>query len=126
MLKIARQRQIYDDLICSDLVEFLQKRTKSFDLAVAADVFIYIGDLSRVFHGVRGALRDEGVFGFSVEASEQQDFVLRETCRYAHSVAYIRKLAENHKFALETIESKVIRQQDGSDVVGYLTILRCT
>ena len=126
MLNIARQRQLYDDLICSDIVEFLQKRTKSFDLAVAADVFIYIGDLSRVFHGVRCALRDEGFFGFSVEASEEQDFVLRDTCRYAHSVAYIRKLTKNNKFAMETIESKVIRQQDGSDVVGYLAILRCT
>jgi predicted TPR repeat methyltransferase len=124
MLKIARQRQIYDSLICSELVEFLQGQTKSFDLAVATDVFVYIGDLSSVFHGVRGVLRDGGVFGFSAEASEEQDFVLRATCRYAHSDAYLRKLAEDHGFVLEAIESKVIRQQDGSDVAGYMAILR--
>jgi predicted TPR repeat methyltransferase len=124
MLNIARRRRIYGNLICSELVEFLQKQTRSFDLAVAADVFIYIGDLSSVFHGVRGALRDEGAFGFTIETSEEQEFVLRDTCRYAHSVAYIRKLAEDHGFALETIESKIIRQQDGMDVVGYLAMLR--
>ena len=124
MLKIARQRQIYDDLICGELVEFLGTRPKSFDMAIATDVFIYIGDLSRVFHGVRGALRDGGLFGFSVEASEEKDFVLRSTCRYAHSVTYLRKLAESHQFYVEAIESMVIRQQDGSDVVGYLAVLR--
>ena len=124
MLNIARQRQIYSNLVHSELVEFLQKRTKSFDLAVATDVFLYIGDLSNVFHGVHGALRDGGFFGFSVEADEGQDFVLRDTCRYAHSAIYLRRLTEDHGFALETIESKVIRQQDGGDVVGYLAMLR--
>jgi predicted TPR repeat methyltransferase len=126
MLKITRQRQIYDSLICGELVEFLQGQTKSFDLAVAADVFVYIGDLSKVFHGVRGALRAGGVFGFSVEAGEEQDFVLTATCRYAHSIAYLRKLAGEYGFAVDTIESGVIREQAGSDVVGYLAILRCS
>jgi predicted TPR repeat methyltransferase len=124
MLKVARQRQIYHDLICGELVEFLQGQTKSFDLAVATDVFIYIGDLSKVFHAVRGALRDGGFFGFSTEAGEDLDFVLRDTCRYAHSFAYLRRLAEEHGFALEIIESRVIRQQDGADVVGHLAMLR--
>ena len=72
MLKIARRRQIYDDLICAELVEFLGKRPKSFDMAVATDVLIYIGDLSSAFHGVRGALRDGGLFGFSVEAVKKR------------------------------------------------------
>jgi predicted TPR repeat methyltransferase len=124
MLKIAKQRQIYDDLVCGDLIEFLQTGAKTFDLAVAADVFIYIGDLSRVFHGVRGALREGGLFGFSVEVSEDQDFVLRATRRYAHSRAYLRRLAEEHGFVFETLESQIIRQQDGTDVVGDLAILR--
>jgi predicted TPR repeat methyltransferase len=124
MLKIARQRQTYDDLVCSDLIEFLHRHSKIFDLAVAADVFIYVGDLSRVFQGVRGALREGGFFGFSVEACDDQDFVLRATRRYAHSRTYLRKLAEEHGFVFETLESQVIRQQDGIDVVGDIAILR--
>jgi predicted TPR repeat methyltransferase len=124
MLKIARQHQLYDDLICSELIEFLHTLTKTFDLAVAADVLIYIGDLSGVFHGVRGVLREGGLFAFSVEACEGQDFVLKATRRYAHSRTYLRKLAEDHGFVFETLESQVIRQQDGIDVVGDLAILR--
>jgi predicted TPR repeat methyltransferase len=124
MIEVARQRQIYDYLVCRELIEFMQTQTKKFDLAVAADVFVYIGDLSRVFHEVRGALRDGGLFGFSVEASEGQDFVLRSTLRYAHSAAYLRKLSQHHGFILETIESKVLRQEDGNDVVGHIAMLR--
>jgi predicted TPR repeat methyltransferase len=52
--------------------------------------------------------------------------VLRATRRYAHSRAYLRKLAEDHGFVFETLESQVIRQQDGIDVVGDLAILRCS
>jgi predicted TPR repeat methyltransferase len=124
MLKVARQRQIYDNLVCSELIEYLQMQTKKFDLAVAADVFAYIGDLSRVFHEVRGALRDGGLFGFSVEASKGQDFALRPNLRYAHSAAYLRKLSHDHGLVLETIESKVLRQEDGDDVAGHIAILR--
>jgi predicted TPR repeat methyltransferase len=124
MLEVARQRQIYGELICRELIEFMTTQTKAFDLAVAADVLVYIGDLSRVFQHVRGALRKGGVFGFSVEASEEQDFVLRSTLRYAHSAAYLRRLSHDHGFVLETIEPKVLRQEDGNDVVGQIAILR--
>jgi predicted TPR repeat methyltransferase len=124
MLELARQRRIYDNLICGELVEFLQTQTEELDLAVAADVFAYIGDLSRVFDEVRGALKDGGLFGFSVEAGEGRDFVLRPNLRYAHSAAYVRKLSQEHGFIIETIESKVLRREDGNDVPGHIAILR--
>jgi predicted TPR repeat methyltransferase len=125
MLELARKRQIYDNLICGELVEFLKGQAKRFDLVVATDVFIYIGDLSQVFQGVRGALRERGLFCFSVEASEEQDFVLTAACRYAHSIAYLQTLAEVHGFVLDMIDSGVLREQAGSDVGGYFVMLRC-
>jgi predicted TPR repeat methyltransferase len=123
MLEVARRRQIYDHLACSELIEFLRTQTGDFDLAVAADVFIYIGELSGVFQGVRAALRAGGSFAFSVEVSEEQDFVLRPTRRYAHSRAYLRGLAADHGFVLQSIEPHVIRQENGIDVVGDLAVL---
>jgi SAM-dependent methyltransferase len=48
MLKKGEQRQLYDHLICGDIAEFLDTQSDAFDLAVAADVFVYIGDLMRV------------------------------------------------------------------------------
>jgi predicted TPR repeat methyltransferase len=124
MLEVARQRQIYDHLVCGELVEFLQAQARAHDLAVAADVFVYIGDLAPVFHEVRRALSDGGLFGFSVEAGEERDFALRSTLRYAHSAAYLRRLAGDHGFVLETIDTTVIRQDGGDDVVGHIAMLR--
>ena len=124
MIKLARRRQIYHDLVCGELIEFLQGRSGELDLAVAADVLVYFGDLAPVFREVRRSLRDGGLFAFSVEAGEQGDFVLRSTLRYAHSAAYLRQLSQDHGFAVETIDTKVLRQEDGNDVVGHLAVLR--
>ncbi len=124
MLEAARQRGIYDELVCGELGEFLRTQARQFDVAVAADVFVYLGDLSGVFAAVRSRLRAGGHFGFSVEASEGEDVVLRSTLRYAHSAAYLRELARQHGFVVEAIESEVLRQEDGSDVLGHLATLR--
>jgi predicted TPR repeat methyltransferase len=124
MLKIAQRRQVYDSLICGELVDFLHTRSEEFDVAVAADVFVYIGDLSEVFQAVRCRLRPGGFFCFSVEAGEEADFVLGTNLRYAHSAAYLRKLAEDHGFMLEAIESCVIRHDKGTEVLGHLAVLR--
>ena len=118
MLEIARQRRIYDSLTCSELVEFLGMQTGKFDLAIAADVFAYIGDLTDVFEKVRVVLRDDGIFGFSVEACEGRDFVLGPTLRYAHSAPYLRRLSQQHGFVVKTLESKALRREDGNDVAG--------
>jgi predicted TPR repeat methyltransferase len=126
MLKVAHDRRIYDSLVCADLIEYLELQSKNFDVAMAADVFVYIGDLSKVFSRVRGALKDSGFFAFSVETTNQQDFVLRSTLKYAHSGSYLRKLANEHSFSLESMESRVIRQDGGIDVVGDLAVLRCS
>ena len=91
MLKKARQREIYDDLFCCDLTQFLETQDKIFDVVVAADVFVYLGDLSLVFPAVRRSLSNGGLFCFSVEATAEGDFTLRNTMRYAHSIGYLQK-----------------------------------
>jgi predicted TPR repeat methyltransferase len=126
MLDIARRRQIYDNLACGELVEFLRTLDKKFDLVVAADVFVYFGDLSGVFREARAALRGGGLFGFSIEASEEHEFVLRSNLRFAHSRAHIRRLAQDHGFVLQAMEPSVLRQEGEHDAAGYLAVLRCS
>lgn len=125
MLEKARQRGIYDHLVGGELVAFLDSQQATCDVVVAADVFIYIGDLAPVFEGVRRALRKNGLFCFSLEASADADVVYRETFHYAHSAAYIRRLAQANGFAVEELEPIVIRQDGASPVDGTLAVLRC-
>ena len=125
MLARARQRGLYDHLVCGDIDQFLKAQERTFDLVVAADVFIYIGDLSSVFRGVRAVLRDHGLFCFSVEATDEGDYVLRSTLRYAQSSDYLRRLAEQNAFVVEAMESKPIRHEYGRDIEGCYVIMRC-
>lgn len=124
MLEKAQARGVYDKLVRAEIVQFLDIQTESFDVVVSADVFIYIGDLVPVFAKVRRALRDNGLFCFSIEASPDKDYVLRESFRFAHSVAYIERLARQNRFAIEAFEPVVVRQDGDSPIDGYLAVLR--
>jgi predicted TPR repeat methyltransferase len=124
MLEKARRRGVYETLIADDLVKYVSGQRQAYDLVVAADVFIYIGDLSAVFMAVRTALKDGGLFGFSVEEAETDNFVLKQTLRYGHSVGYLRALAEQNGFVVQLFEPTVIRQDFGTNIGGYLTLMR--
>jgi predicted TPR repeat methyltransferase/regulator of sirC expression with transglutaminase-like and TPR domain len=124
MLEQARRRNIYDRLVRADLIEFLRAEAMRFDLVVAGDVFIYVGDLAEAFRGVRGALTAGGHFGFSVETSDAGDFFLGSALRYAHSTRYLRRLADANGFALVDIERAIIRQEEGVDVDGDVVLMR--
>lgn len=124
MLEMARRRGIYDQLVCSDLTTFLEPQTASFDLVIATDVFIYVGALEAVFAATRTAVRPGSLFAFSFESSDSEDLVLRPTRRYAHSVAYIERLASSHGFEIVSLTPSVIREEGGKNQNGFLAVLR--
>lgn len=124
MLQRAAHRRVYDHLVQSELTEFLNTKKDSFDLAVAADVFVYVGDLTGVFARLREALRTGGWFSFSVEANDGEAFALTLSGRYRHSATYCKKLAADHGFAIADIEPRAIRQENGADVNGYLFLMQ--
>jgi predicted TPR repeat methyltransferase len=124
MLEAARRRGLYDRLVESDIVAFLEGETNRYDLIVSTDVFIYIGDLVKVFAGVRRTLRSDGLFCFSVEAADDGDFVLRPTLRYAHSIAYLTRLAEQNGLVVVTIEPHAVRREAQTSIAGYNIVMR--
>src|SRR5882724_6741848 len=68
MLSKAAARAVYDQLNCSELTQWLAECGQHFDLAVAADVLCYFGDLSVAFANVRDVLAPGGCFACSLEA----------------------------------------------------------
>lgn len=123
MLEQAANRHLYDRLACADLIDFLEQTDAAFDLIVAADVFVYIGDLTPVFRGVHRVLRDGGVFSFSVERHDGADFHLQRSTRYAHSMAYLQRLADAHGFHIREAVSCVTRQDNGQDIPAFALVL---
>lgn len=111
MLAQARERGIYRELIQADLLDFLRNASARADLVLAADVFIYVGALEEVFGTVRRLLEPGGCFAFTVErAADGDDFRLQSSLRYAHSEAYLRRLAETHGFTVTAMCQGPLRQ----------------
>ena len=124
MLAKARERGGYDELVCAELAAYLAGQPQRFDLGVAADVFVYIGDLSEVFAGMRQVLRPAACSAFRSRPAARADFILQPTHRFAHSLGYMRRLAAEHGFAIESVESRMIRKNRDADVPGYLVVMR--
>lgn len=125
MLEKARERNVYDELITGDLVTGLGKSSTRFELIIAADVFVYIGDLYATFEACVKALKPGGMFAFSVESTGQTaTYILNSSGRYAHSGSYIQELATY--FALETVCMKdiVLREELSQPVRGDIYVLR--
>ena len=90
---------------------------------LAADVFIYVGDLSRVFAGVRRVLAPQGVFAFSVELASGLDLQLLPSLRYAHSEAYVRRLADEHGLQMKEVVQAPIRKDQQKAIQGLYVYL---
>jgi predicted TPR repeat methyltransferase len=124
MLERAAALGVYDTLHEADLLEHLRDSDARHDLVLAADVFIYVGDLDPVFAAVRGAMQ-RGVFCFTVEllAPGGGDFALRPSLRYAHAEDYLLRLADAHGFAPLAVARASVRENQGEAVPGLFVYL---
>jgi predicted TPR repeat methyltransferase len=119
MLERARALGVYDTLEQADIVQHLRHTALRHELVVAADVFIYLGDLSAAFAGVRRVLDDDGVFAFSVElADDAVAFELRPSSRYAQSERYLRELATAHGFEWLALRRGPLRLEQREPIEG--------
>ncbi len=124
MIHWAERRNIYDQLVLDDYVHYLSARQEPCDLVLAADVFIYAGDLVAVFQAVARLLHSGGLFAFSLEAAPQADYVLQPNRRYAHSLGYIHRLAHTNSFHEAAVNSVKLRRQGEEHAAGFIVVLR--
>ena len=126
MLAQARRLGVYDRLEQAEIVAFLERSDERFDLVLAADVFIYVGDLGPVFRALQRAMT-HGVFCFTVETLAEDDPAeqrLLPTLRYAHAPAALRRLADAHGFAIAAMVRGPVREEQRTAVDGLYVYLR--
>ena len=136
MLEKARERHLYDRLEHRDLLAMMQSEgPSSYDVVLSTDVFIYVGKLDGVVEQAQRLLRPGGFLAFSVESldsladppealSEPRDYKLNITGRYAHSSAYLARLAAHHNFEVLGMQETQTRLDKGKPVQGYLALWR--
>lgn len=135
MLQRSRGRNVYTNLICSDLMPALDsERPSSYDLVTAADVFIYVGRLDSVIPAVRKTLRANGLFAFSTETAEDAPdllnapptagYQLTTSGRYVHRADYLNELALRNGFEMKLLRKTRLRFESHRPVMGWLAVWR--
>jgi predicted TPR repeat methyltransferase len=123
MLDQARVLKIYDALVAGDVENLPDEARGPFDIAVAADVLVYLGDLQALFAAVRARLTGDGLWLFTTERGEL-DFERGPKRRYRHSKAYLRALAEAHRFDVTSLVECVTRYEAGEPVASWAAAFR--
>jgi predicted TPR repeat methyltransferase len=125
MIKRAARLGIYSELRESSLRDDLHRvRHASFDYVTAADVFIYVGDLSEVIPACFNALRPGGALIFSCETAEESEgsLVLRPSKRYAHSQDSVKGLCREAGFSICRIEPLDLRLERDVPISGFIAV----
>jgi predicted TPR repeat methyltransferase len=124
MIEKARARQIYDSLQVADLETALTAPGPAYDLMLAADTLVYLGDLTKVFAAAAGRLAPDGYFLFTLEdAGGDQDFELGPKRRWRHSRAYVRRLAAQAGLIVAGLVDAAPRTEAGKQVPGLAVAL---
>ena len=124
MIEKAKNKKIYDHLEVENISTYIEKSQTKFDLFVFADVFVYIGDLEKIFSQISEKSNTNTKFCFSIEKCEDMDFKLLKTGRYAHSKKYIDHLSKKYNFQVEAYNETELRLESNVPIIGYIFILK--
>jgi predicted TPR repeat methyltransferase len=122
MIRASHARGIYDRLITGELITTLHDSPATYDLIVAGDVLIYVGDLTDFMPAVAGALRSGGLFAGSIENYQGPGFFLHSEGRFAHSLDYVRQRAAACGLAEVSARQAALRRNAEIDVAGWIVV----
>lgn len=120
MIAQAKCKGIYDNLSVGDIVDAVRCAPQQYDLYIAADVFIYIGDLASLFSAMRRNAKKGALFIFTTESQEKPGFEILPSGRYAHSRDYVTTLCAEHFIDIVSIENIDLRKEGDAILTGDL------
>jgi predicted TPR repeat methyltransferase len=123
MLAVAAQKNIYEPLICENILPFLSHCKQTYDFILAGDVLVYFGDLSEIFSHATHILRNQGLFIFDVESSENENFIMTPSGRFAHSKTYLDTLIADNHLIVRHYEMIALRTQNHEPVLGHFYVV---
>ncbi|MBU0675072.1 MAG: tetratricopeptide repeat protein [Proteobacteria bacterium] len=121
MIKKAEEKKIYDSLHRADITEHLNSSPECFDLFIATDVFIYLGEIRPLFTAIAKRASDHALMLFSVELGEgNADYTLQKSGRYCYSPDYLQRLARDTGFKVLALREARLRKEKGEWLRGLL------
>jgi len=127
---------LYDETRVGDVTDVFREM-KPVSLIIAADSYIYFGDLVPLFQSMEEGLSDGGFVAFTLEnVSEEDAKSLAETTpdwrwqltpsgRFAHRKEYVESVAKHHSLDIFHYEPLVdFRYENGVGVQGHIFVLQ--
>ncbi|MGO4667140.1 methyltransferase [Bosea sp. 2YAB26] len=114
---------LYDKLAVAGLVEFLaSRRDASADLVIAADVFVYLGELAPAFAQTARVLTATGLVAFTVQDHDGEDVIVGEDRRFAHGERWLRRQLSEARLTPLLLEAASTRKDRGKPVPGLVVV----
>lgn len=123
MLAKARGTGHYRSLSEADALAALLTAPDAYDLIVAADVLVYLGDLAPLFAAAASRLTGRGLFAFTAQRGGGAGYSFGTDMRYAHAPAYLERTAAAAGLRTNLCESVSTRRDAGLDVPGLVLVL---
>ena len=124
MIEAAQARGIYGELMLGDLESVLHAAGPSYDLMLAADTMIYLGDLTPTFTGVAKRLEQGGFYIFAVESKDGEGWEQTTAHRFRHSESYVRAMASEAHLDVLEIMPCVLRYESNVPVAGMTVAVK--
>ncbi|WNJ89557.1 class I SAM-dependent DNA methyltransferase [Bosea sp. 685] len=129
MIERARAKQqdngtpLYDKLAVAGLTGFLASRPDaSTELVVAADVFVYLGELAAAFAQSARVLKPGGLLAFTVQSHKAEGVIVGADRRFAHAEGWLRERLAQAGLKPLLIEAASTRQDRGAAVPGLVVV----
>lgn len=125
MLGKAAAKKLYDHLEHDEIMPFLHRNEERYDLFIAADVFVYLGELQSLFVALGQRSSKDAIVACSIEETGQASgFELLPSGRYAHGPNYLEECAVAAGFTVLGCKSHNIRREKGAWLPGKLYLLQ--
>ena len=121
MLKQARQKGIYDRLFEQDIHSYLTACDNQYDLVLALDLFIYVGDIEDLFEKISEILNENGLFVFTIQTVDTY-FDLTADHRYSHSHEYITQNLQKNNLKILECQNINLREGETEAVKGAIYV----
>jgi len=125
MIGRAQAKALYDRLVVGVVADFLADEIAdgaTYDLVLAADVFVYVNDLAPILIGIARTLAPTGIVAFTVETHSGAGVVLLPTLRFAHGEAYLRDVIAAAGLQLLVLDRAAIRTEKAAPVAGLVVV----
>jgi predicted TPR repeat methyltransferase len=126
MLVNARARDLYDELVRTEVSAYLAAHPAAFDVIVFCDSLNYFGDLEQVTTAASRALRPAGRLVFTLEAMDSSQgspgYRIEPSGRYAHADEYIRFVIDQAGLRVADMGIDTLRSESGQPVTAWLVV----